>query len=50
MRELKGAALAVEAGKTILIEKDELIAEAERAGIAVVGISEKLLEEKTRSA
>jgi DUF1009 family protein len=50
MRELKGAVLAVEAGKTILIEKDELIAEAERAGIAVVGVSEKLLEQKTRSA
>ncbi|HKA34914.1 MAG TPA: UDP-2,3-diacylglucosamine diphosphatase LpxI [Candidatus Binatia bacterium] len=50
MRELKGAVLAVEAGKTILIEKDELIAEAERAGIAVVGVSEKLLEGKTRSA
>ncbi len=50
MRELKGAVLAVEAGKTILIEKDELIAEAERAAIAVVGVSEKLLEEKTRRA
>ena len=50
MRELKGSALAVEAGKTILIQREELIAEAERAGIAVVGVSEKLLEEKTRSA
>jgi len=50
MRELKGAVLAVEAGKTILIEKEELIAEAERAGIAVVGVSEKLLEEKARRA
>ncbi len=50
MRDLKGAVLAVEAGKTILIEKDELIAQAEHAGIAVVGVSEKLLAEKTRSA
>jgi hypothetical protein len=50
MRELKGAVLAVEAGRTILIEKDELIAEAERAGIAVVGVSENLLRQKTRSA
>lgn len=50
MRELKGAVLAVEAGRTILIEKDELIGEAERAGIAVVGVSEKLLQQKTRNA
>jgi DUF1009 family protein len=46
VRELKGAVLAVEAGKTILLEKDTLIAEAERAGIAVVAVSDKMLEEK----
>ena len=46
MRELKGAVLAVEAGKTILLEKEELIREADRAGIAVVGVSEKMLEDR----
>jgi UDP-2,3-diacylglucosamine hydrolase len=40
MREEKGAVLAVEAGKTILLEKDELLREADRAGIVVVGVSE----------
>ncbi|HEY1372583.1 MAG TPA: UDP-2,3-diacylglucosamine diphosphatase LpxI [Candidatus Binatia bacterium] len=50
MRDLKGAVLAVEAGRTILIEKDELIAEAERGGIAVVGVSGNLLQQKNRSA
>src|SRR5262249_35332432 len=35
MAELKGAVLAVEAGKTILLEKEKLLEEAERAGIAV---------------
>ncbi|HEY2989783.1 MAG TPA: UDP-2,3-diacylglucosamine diphosphatase LpxI [Candidatus Binatia bacterium] len=48
LAELKGAALAVEAGKTILLERDQLIVAAERAGIAVVAISEKLLEEKVK--
>ena len=46
--ELKGAVLAVEAGKTILLEKDELIMEADRAGIAVVAVSEKMLKEKVK--
>ncbi len=44
LRELKGSVLAVEAGKTILLEKEALIAEAERGGIAVVGVSEKVIE------
>jgi DUF1009 family protein len=44
IREWKGAVLAVEAGKTILLEKDELLREADRAGIAVVGVSEEKLE------
>jgi len=39
LHELKGAVLAVEAGKTILLEKDELLEEANRAGIAVVAVS-----------
>ncbi len=48
LSELKGAVLAVEAGKTILLEKDELIMEADRAGIVVVAVSEKMLEEKVK--
>jgi len=46
MEETKGAVLAVEAGKTILLEKDELLREANRAKIAVVGVSEKTLEDR----
>jgi len=46
LRELKGAVLAVEAGKTILLERDELLREAGRAGIAVVAVSENTLRDK----
>ena len=40
LQEYKGAVLAVEAGKTILLEREQLIREADRCGIAVVGVSE----------
>ncbi|HEY8120062.1 MAG TPA: UDP-2,3-diacylglucosamine diphosphatase LpxI [Myxococcota bacterium] len=33
-----GSALAVEAGRTLVLDRDELAREAERAGIAVVGV------------
>ena len=46
LQESRGSVLAVEAGKTILLEKEELIREADRAGIAVVGVSEKMLEDR----
>ncbi len=46
---LKGAVLAVEAGKTILLEQEQLIEEADRGGIAVVAVSGKLLGEKIKS-
>jgi DUF1009 family protein len=49
VRELKGAVLAVEAGKTILLEKDKLIQEADAAGIVVVAVSERMLEDKVKS-
>ena len=39
LQALKGAALAVEAGRTILLEKEELIREAEAAKIPVVAVS-----------
>ncbi|MBI2359585.1 MAG: LpxI family protein, partial [Deltaproteobacteria bacterium] len=35
----KRAVLAVEAGKTILLEKDQLIEEANRNKIVVVGVT-----------
>ena len=38
LREVGGAVLAVEAGKTILLEKEELLCQADAAGIAVVGV------------
>jgi len=38
LREVGGAVLAVEAGKTILLEKEELLRQADAAGIAVVGV------------
>jgi hypothetical protein len=38
-----GSALAVEAGRTLLVDRDALAQEAERAGIAVVGVDERSL-------
>ena len=37
MKRVNATALAVEAGQTLLIDRDELLAAAEEAGIAVVG-------------
>jgi len=37
MREVKAAVLAVEAGKTLVLEKKTLLKDAKKAGIAVVG-------------
>ncbi|MBI4527633.1 MAG: UDP-2,3-diacylglucosamine diphosphatase LpxI [Deltaproteobacteria bacterium] len=39
LHELRGAGVAVEAGKTILLEKEQLLEEADRWGIVVTGIS-----------
>jgi DUF1009 family protein len=36
-----GSALAIEAGRTLVLDRDELAREAERAGIAVVGVDER---------
>jgi hypothetical protein len=38
MQRHGGGCLAVEAGKVILLEKEKLIADADRAGIAIVGV------------
>ncbi|MBI2987250.1 MAG: UDP-2,3-diacylglucosamine diphosphatase LpxI [Deltaproteobacteria bacterium] len=39
LHELKGAVLATEAGKTVLLEKEEVVREADRKGIVVVAVS-----------
>lgn len=39
LREFGGAVLAVEAGKTILLDKEEFLKQADAAGIAVVGVA-----------
>lgn len=39
LHELRGAVLAIEAGKTILLEKEELLREADRKGIVVAAVS-----------
>jgi UDP-2,3-diacylglucosamine hydrolase len=41
MKEVKAACLAVEAGKTIILDKENVIAEANKAGITIVGVEEK---------
>jgi hypothetical protein len=40
MNSVKGAVLAVEAGKTLLLEKEELLRQADACGISVVGVSD----------
>jgi DUF1009 family protein len=39
IHQVRGAALAVEAGKTILLEKEKLLGHADELGVAVVGVS-----------
>jgi DUF1009 family protein len=39
LRKVDGAVLAVEAGKTILLEKDAMLREADSYGISVVGVN-----------
>jgi len=39
LHDVKGAVLALEAGKTILLEKEALLREADRLGIAVVAVA-----------
>lgn len=40
-------ALAIEAGSSIIIERDELIKKADEAGIAIAGVTEASLKERT---
>jgi DUF1009 family protein len=39
MHEVRGRVLAIEAGKTILLEKESLLKHADAYGISLVGIS-----------
>jgi len=38
MAEVKAAVLAVDAGKSLMFDREEMLKEADRAGIAVWGI------------
>jgi DUF1009 family protein len=46
LHESRGAVLAIEAGKTILLEREKLIEEANLAEIAVVGVSRQNVEDR----
>jgi DUF1009 family protein len=39
MQSVKASVLALEAGKTVLLDRDVMLDNARRAGIAVVGIA-----------
>lgn len=41
MEAVHAAVLALEAGRTVLLDRDETLGKAEQAGIAIVGIAEK---------
>lgn len=41
LKSVKGAVLAVEAGQSLLFDKDQMIEEANKAGIVVVGVTER---------
>lgn len=41
MREVKASCLAVEAGKTVLFERDQVVRDAERAGISLVAMDDQ---------
>jgi DUF1009 family protein len=41
MKEVKASCLAVEAGKTIILDREAVLKEADKAGIAIVGVDEK---------
>ena len=39
MESVKATVLAVEAGRTVILDRDQLVSHAERAGIAVIGLA-----------
>jgi len=44
MKEAGGAVLAIEAGKTLILEREEMIAKADRYGVSVVAFTEPPIE------
>jgi len=48
LRESGGAVLAVEAGATLVLEREALVAEADAAGIALLGVDETSLASRSR--
>lgn len=42
LASVKGGVLAVEAGQALLFDKDEMVRAADRAGIVVIGVTEKV--------
>ncbi len=41
MKEVKASCLAVEAGKTIILDREAVVKEADKAGIAIVGVEDR---------
>jgi hypothetical protein len=37
MKETGGTMLAIDAGRTLMLDKDDMLAEADRAGVCIVG-------------
>ncbi len=50
VRDAKGAAIAIEAGRTIIVDQRQTFAAAERAGIAIVSLREPHLDARTIAA
>ncbi|MDH5666969.1 MAG: UDP-2,3-diacylglucosamine diphosphatase LpxI [Nitrospira sp.] len=47
MASVKATVLAVEPGRTVVLDRDQLVSQAERAGIAVIGVAAGDVEAKT---
>jgi DUF1009 family protein len=41
MKEVKASCLSIEAGKTIILDREAVLKEADKAGIAIVGVEER---------
>jgi hypothetical protein len=47
MASVKASVLAVEAGRTVVLDRNDLVSQAERAGIAVIGIAADSMKRDT---
>ncbi len=45
MRSVKASVLAVEAGRSVMLDRELLISKAEDAGIAIVGLADNVKRE-----